>query len=228
MSSSHRPLVLSRHQAHSQSSFTCVLTACCFSFSLLRSLGLDKAVEEAKSRYVKRPAQPCHPAQPRVASLRQAAHCLNSSLLTLARYCVPVQDVALQCHAEYAVRLRHELLLVFCVHPQLVYLRVFVFVATHRVVPPQLLLYMALAPEEKIKYSEGGPQATANFDAGVAGYEARAFRGCGVFSSTPVRATPSLVHRLGKGFCRPLVATRSLLTRWGARGGGIPLRIPLL
>ena len=45
------------------------------------------------------------------------------------------------------------------------------------VCPPQLLLYMALAPEEKIKYSEGGPQAAANFDAGVSGYEARAFRG---------------------------------------------------
>ena len=56
--------------------------------------------------------------------------------------------------------------------------------------PSQLLLYMALAPEEKIKFSEGGPQATSNFDAGVAGYEARAFRGCGVFTSTPVRALP--------------------------------------
>ena len=69
-------------------------------------LGLDKAVEEAKSRYVKRPAQPCHPAQPRVASLRQAAHCLNSSLLTLARSCVPLQDVALQRDGTfYALRI---------------------------------------------------------------------------------------------------------------------------
>jgi len=53
------------------------------------------------------------------------------------------------------------------------------------VVPPQLLLYMALAPEEKIKYVEGGERAVANFEAGKAGYEARAFRGLGVFSSTP-------------------------------------------
>jgi len=53
------------------------------------------------------------------------------------------------------------------------------------VVPPQLSLYMALAPEEKIKYTEGGPQALANFEAGAAGFEARAFRGCGVVTSDP-------------------------------------------
>ena len=49
----------------------------------------------------------------------------------------------------------------------------------------QLSLYMALAPEEKIKYTEGGPQALANFEAGAAGFEARAFRGCGVVTSDP-------------------------------------------
>ena len=53
----------------------------------------------------------------------------------------------------------------------------------------QLLLYLATAPEEKIKYVEGGERAVAAFDAGVAGYEARAFRGMGVFVSTPVSLT---------------------------------------
>jgi len=44
---------------------------------------------------------------------------------------------------------------------------------------------MALAPTEKIKYSEAGPAGPARFEAGVAGYEASAFRGCGVFTSAP-------------------------------------------
>ena len=47
------------------------------------------------------------------------------------------------------------------------------------ILPPQMLLYMALAPEQKLTYKEGGPAAEARFDAGVAGFEARAFRGCG-------------------------------------------------
>jgi len=54
-----------------------------------------------------------------------------------------------------------------------------------RVPHSQLLLYMALAPEEKIKFTEGGERAVANFEAGKAGYEARAFRGLGVFTSSP-------------------------------------------
>ena len=53
------------------------------------------------------------------------------------------------------------------------------------VVPPQLLLYLALAPEEKISYKLGGPAADARFEAGMAGYEARPFRGCGVVTSEP-------------------------------------------
>lgn len=53
------------------------------------------------------------------------------------------------------------------------------------IVPPQILLYMAIASEEKIKFSDAGPKGPAEFEAGVAGYEARAFRGLGVFSSTP-------------------------------------------
>jgi hypothetical protein len=53
------------------------------------------------------------------------------------------------------------------------------------VVPPQLMLYMALAPNEKIEYNKAGPAGPGRFEAGVAGYEARAFRGLGVFTSTP-------------------------------------------
>ena len=48
-----------------------------------------------------------------------------------------------------------------------------------------MLLYMALAPEQKLTYKEGGPAAEARFEAGVAGFEARAFRGCGIFTSEP-------------------------------------------
>jgi len=53
------------------------------------------------------------------------------------------------------------------------------------IVPPQLLLYLALAPEEKISYKLGGPAAEARFEAGMAGYEARPFRSCGVVTSEP-------------------------------------------
>ena len=59
------------------------------------------------------------------------------------------------------------------------------------IVPPQLLLYMALAPEEKIKYVEGGERAVTRFEEGVSGYETRSFRGLGVFASTPVRSVSS-------------------------------------
>ena len=43
----------------------------------------------------------------------------------------------------------------------------------------------ALAPEAKLTYEKGGPAAEARFEAGVAGFEARAFRGCGIFTSEP-------------------------------------------
>ena len=51
--------------------------------------------------------------------------------------------------------------------------------------PPQLGLYMSLAPEQKLTYPLGGPAAQAAFDAGLQGFEARSFRGLGVFMSTP-------------------------------------------
>lgn len=53
------------------------------------------------------------------------------------------------------------------------------------IVPPSMLLYMTLAPEEKIKFMEGGDRAVTNFEGGKAGLEARGFRGLGVFTSMP-------------------------------------------
>ena len=50
---------------------------------------------------------------------------------------------------------------------------------------PQLLLYIATSSEEKHVYNIAGPQGPEKFEGGVAGYEARAFRGCGIFTSTP-------------------------------------------
>ena len=35
------------------------------------------------------------------------------------------------------------------------------------------------------RYKEGGPAAEARFEGGVAGFEARSFRGCGVMTSEP-------------------------------------------
>ena len=49
----------------------------------------------------------------------------------------------------------------------------------------QMMLYMALAPEAKLTYALGGPAAEARFEAGVAGFEARSFRGCGIMTSEP-------------------------------------------
>ena len=43
----------------------------------------------------------------------------------------------------------------------------------------------------ELTYKEGGPAAEARFDAGVAGFEARAFRGCGVFTSGAPAPAPA-------------------------------------
>ena len=53
------------------------------------------------------------------------------------------------------------------------------------VIPPQMSLYMALAPDEKISFKDGGPQALAAFEAGAEGFETKAFRGCGIVTSDP-------------------------------------------
>ena len=54
--------------------------------------------------------------------------------------------------------------------------------------PPQLLLYMAIAPEAKLTYDKAGPNGVAAFERGVAGLQATAFRGCAVFTSDPLCA----------------------------------------
>ena len=56
------------------------------------------------------------------------------------------------------------------------------------IIPPQLSLYMALAPEAKLTYPLAGPAGPAAFAAGKQGFEAQSFRGLGVFVSTPVCA----------------------------------------
>jgi len=53
------------------------------------------------------------------------------------------------------------------------------------IIPPQLALYMSLAPEQKLTYPLGGPAAQAAFDAGLAGFETTSFRGLGIMTSTP-------------------------------------------
>jgi hypothetical protein len=53
------------------------------------------------------------------------------------------------------------------------------------VIPPQLSLYMALAPEERLTWKDGGPSAVSKFEAGVAGFETGSFRGCGIVTSDP-------------------------------------------
>ena len=72
-------------------------------------------------------------------------------------------------------------------------------------VPPQLLLYMALAPEEKLLYSYGGPQAQAAFDAGVEGFKTRQYRGMGLVTSDPVSS-----HRNHSGLLASLTRVSSV------------------
>ena len=53
---------------------------------------------------------------------------------------------------------------------------------------------MALAPEEKLTYKEAGPAGQSTFEAGVAGFEAKAFRGCGVVTSEPYEVSDDQVR----------------------------------
>jgi hypothetical protein len=53
------------------------------------------------------------------------------------------------------------------------------------VIPPQLGLYLTLAPEEKTLYAVGGPKAQGEFDAGLQGFATRGFRGLGITMSDP-------------------------------------------
>ena len=63
---------------------------------------------------------------------------------------------------------------------------------------------MARAPESKLTYKEGGPAAEARFEAGVAGFESRAFRGCGVFTSEPFEVSDGARTRTLACQARPL------------------------
>jgi len=56
------------------------------------------------------------------------------------------------------------------------------------IIPPQVGLYLSLAPESKLTFPLGGPAAAAAFESGLAGFEARSFRGLGIMTSTPVRS----------------------------------------
>ena len=44
-------------------------------------------------------------------------------------------------------------------------------------------------------YEKGGPAAEARFEAGVAGFEARAFRGCGIMTSEPFEVSDGALGR---------------------------------
>jgi len=57
------------------------------------------------------------------------------------------------------------------------------------IIPPQLALYVSLAPEQKLTYAHAGPAGEKAFEAGMAGFEAQSFRGLGVFESKPYETT---------------------------------------
>jgi hypothetical protein len=81
------------------------------------------------------------------------------------------------------------------------------------VFPPQLLLYMALAPEEKLLYDKGGPNAAAVFEAGVEGFKTRQYRGMGVVTSDPVRRVAILFRSVLRTALQPLADSDSSLRR---------------
>lgn len=66
-----------------------------------------------------------------------------------------------------------------------------------------LSLFGVVVAMRRITYEKAGPAGQATFEAGVAGVEARAFRGCGVFTSGARRTMP-----LGPFLCPCRVARR--------------------
>jgi len=52
-----------------------------------------------------------------------------------------------------------------------------------------------LANPHPCRYEKGGPAAEARFEAGVAGFEARAFRGCGIMTSEPFEVSDGALTR---------------------------------
>jgi hypothetical protein len=53
------------------------------------------------------------------------------------------------------------------------------------VVAPETELYITMVPNENIVYYEGGDRAVTAFKEGVEGFQAKAFRGLGVVTTTP-------------------------------------------
>ena len=53
------------------------------------------------------------------------------------------------------------------------------------IIPPQLALYLAMAPDEKTLYPDGGTKAVGEFDSGMQGFTSRSFRGLSVVTSEP-------------------------------------------
>lgn len=85
----------------------------------------------------------------------------------------------------------------------------------------QLSLYLSLAPEEKLKYPLGGPAALEAFNGGKDGFEARSFRGLGVFVSTPVRGVSNRGCPAARAVCAADAACPAGSTRCPTvRGGG--------
>ena len=78
------------------------------------------------------------------------------------------------------------------------------------IIPPQLALYMTLAPDEKVTYKDGGPAAVANFEAGVEGFTTRAFRGCGIVTSEPFEVSDGThsTTELDRSAVTPILLTR--------------------
>lgn len=65
------------------------------------------------------------------------------------------------------------------------------------------------------RYKEGGPAAEARFEGGMAGFEARTFRGCGVFTSEPFEVSDGAPLRR--------TARRSAWATWGVGWVGVAL-----
>jgi hypothetical protein len=62
---------------------------------------------------------------------------------------------------------------------------------------------MSLAPEEKLAYREGGDKALAQFEAGVQGFLAASFRGCGVVTSDPFEVSDGAPPAMSTPFVLP-------------------------
>jgi len=56
------------------------------------------------------------------------------------------------------------------------------------VIAPETALYVSTNASDRLKFIEGGERAITDFQGGVAGFEAKAFRGLGIFESNPFDA----------------------------------------